>query len=132
MVEVIENVRRKIANHWNKNWFAILIVAILAVVVISGHLSAKHAERMADAYYQKIDELERRVHQKISELEIRDKEAEKRRVELEQRLAVSNAKWDVAMRKYAEVRGKVYPTRPKDDKELLSRMNGLGYKAEFR
>ena len=124
--------KEKIAAHWNKNWFAILVAVILLVVVFTGYINAKHAEKMADQYYQRIEELEKKVNKKIAEMEEKDRESDKIRVELEKRLAVSNAKWDTAMKKYAEVKGKVYPTRPKDDRELLARMSSLGYKAVLR
>jgi hypothetical protein len=132
VVWVVENVKEKIAAHWNKNWFAILVVAILVAVVFSGYLSAQHAQKMADKYYQRIDALEKKVNEKLSAIEAGDKEAAKQRAELEKRLAVSNAKWDAAVKKYVEVRGKVYPTRPKDDKELMTRFFNLGYKADLR
>jgi cell division protein FtsX len=132
VVETVESVKRKIADHWNKNWFAILVVAILVAVVFSGYLGAQHAQKMADKYYQRIDALEKQVNEKLAAIEAGDKEAARQRAELEKRIAVSNAKWDSAIKKYAEVRGKVYPTKPKDDKELLTRFSATGYKAVLR
>jgi outer membrane murein-binding lipoprotein Lpp len=131
-LEPLDSAKEKIAAHWNKNWFAILVVAILVAVVFSGYLSAQHAQKMTDKYYQRIDALEKKVNEKLSAIEAGDKEAAKQRSELEKRLAVSNAKWDSAVKKYAEVRGKVYPARPKDDKELLMRFSSFGYKAVLR
>jgi cell division protein FtsX len=132
VVETVESVKRKIADHWNKNWFAILVVAILIAVVFSGYLGAQHAQKMADKYYQRIDALEKQVNEKLAAIEAGDKEAARQRAELEKRIAVSNAKWDSAIKKYAEVMGKVYPTKPKDDKELLTRFSAAGYKAVLR
>ena len=131
-MEPLDSAKEKIVTQWNKNWFAILVAVILLVVVFTGYINAKHAEKMADQYYQRIEELEKKVNKKIAEMEENDREAEKIRVELERRLAVSGAKWEAAMKKYAEVKVKVYPTRPKDDRELLARMSSLGYKAVLR
>ena len=131
-MEPLDSAKEKIADHWNKNWFAILVVAILVAVVFSGYLGAQHAQKMADKYYQRIDALEKQVNEKLAAIEAGDKEAARQRAELEKRIAVSNAKWDSAIKKYAEVRGKVYPTKPKEDKELLTRFSAAGYKAVLR